>query len=413
MGNSSIKLKQVINTIVTKGIPDPRGNASGYGDGMVLDLATQVFADIATERFNWKWNRADAVPFLTNSWQQDYPQLAQPNGVIGWGEDCDAVDILNTKLPKPLRNLSWRRGLSRTSSLNGWWPNNICWMYNRDLFIGAWPGSGVTYSALTVSPQPQNPIMSMTDVNGNILIVTTPGVTLTDQNFGILAVTVTAAIGEVPALTTFQHNGKFALSAGLYVTFSGLTTLPEWNGQIITIYSATEFEMSFNQVLTPPSARQSETGVMAIQAGPPQLPPDSPEGLQVGDGSVVWTCVSPTSQGFRIDRLPPATGPTLLIKPYYQIDPPLFTAFTQTLDPMPDSFSRHFYRGLESELLIASPNPGDLKRGQNAKQEWMMALAAVMKQGDRELNLYSLVPAVPVVEQKWNEGRPYTADDPI
>lgn len=326
MGNSSIKLKQVINTIVTKGIPDPRGNASGYGDNMVLDLATQVFADIATERFNWKWNRADAVPFLTNSWQQDYPQLAQPNGIIGWGEDCDAIDILNTKLPKPLRNLSWRRGLSRTSSLNGWWPGNICWMENKDLFIGAWPGAGVTYSSLTVSPQPQNPIMSMTDVNGNILIVTTPGVT-----------------------------GSAA----------------------------------------------------------PELPVDSVEGLTVTDGSVVWTCVSPTSHGFRIDRLPPATGPTLLIKPYYQIDPPLFTEFTQTLDPMPDSFSRHFYRGLESELLIASPNPGDLKRGQNAKQEWMMALAAVMKQGDRELNLYSLVPAVPVVEQKWNEGRPYTADDPI
>src|ERR1700727_829173 len=177
---------------------------------MALDLATQVMADIACERFNWKWNRADAAPFLTNSWQQDYPQLAQPNGVIGWGEDCDAIDILNTALPLPLRNLSWRRGLSRTSSLNGWWPGNICWMYNEDLFIGAWPGAGVTYYPLTVSPQPQNPLMSMTDVHGNILIVTTPGV----------------------------------------------------------------------------------TGSVA-----PELPAASAEGTTVADGSVVWTCVSPTSQG--------------------------------------------------------------------------------------------------------------------
>jgi len=325
MGNSSIQLTQVVNTLAAKGIPDPRNNASGYGDGMAFDLATQVMADIVTERFNWKWNRADATPFLTNSWQQDYPQLAQPNGTIGWGEDCDLIDILNTTLPKPLKNVTWRRGLSRTSWLTGWWPNNICWMYNKDLYIGEWPGAGVTYYPLNTSPQPQNPIMSMTDVNGNILIVTTFGT----------------------------------------------------------------------------------TGAVA-----PELPANSAEGQTVTDGTVVWTCVSGTSQGFRLDKLPPATGPTLLVKPYYQIEPVTFTAWNQTLDPMPNSFSRHFYRGMESEFLIASPNPGDLKRGQIAKVAWFEAMQAAMKQGDREPNIYGLVPAVPVVERRWYQWRPYTADDP-
>jgi hypothetical protein len=327
MGTSTITLKQVLDTLVAKGIPNPRENASGYGDRMAIDLATQVMADIACERFNWKWNRADAAPFLTNSWQQDYPQPAQPNGIIGWGEDCDAIDILNTRLPKPLRNLSWRRGLSRTSSLNGWWPGNICWMYNEDLFIGQWPGPNVLYSPLTVSPQPQNPLMSMTDANGNILIVTTPGTT--------------------------------------------------------------------NSMDTPPV-----------------LPAGSAEGTTVGDGSVVWTCVSPTSQGFRLDRLPPAQGPTLLIKPYYQLDPVIFKGYGDLLSPMPDSFSRFFYRGLESELLIASNNAADLKRGQAAKLEWMNAMREAMKQGDRELNAYSLLPARPVVDSQWQGWRPYTADDP-
>lgn len=325
MGASTITLEQVLDTLTAKGIPNPRENASGYGDRMAIDLATQVFADIACERFNWKWNRADATPFHTNSWQQDYPQLAQPNGIIGWGEDCDAIDILNTVLPKPLRNLTWRRGLSRTSSLTGWWPGNICWMYNRDLFIGEWPGAGVVYSPLNVSPQPKNPIMSMTDVNGNILIVTTPGT----------------------------------------------------------------------------------TGVTA-----PQLPANTLEGQTVVDNTVTWTCVSPTSQGFRLDKLPPAQGPTLLIKPYYQIDPITFTKYNQTLAPMPDSFSRFFYRGLESELLIASNNTADLKRGQQAKADWMIALRDAMKQGDREPNIYQLLPAQAVVEPQSAGWRPYTADDP-
>jgi hypothetical protein len=325
MGASTITLEQVLDTLTAKGIPNPRENASGYGDQMALDLATQVFADIACERFNWKWNRADAMPFLTNSWQQDYPQPAQPNGIIGWGEDCDAIDILNTVLPKPLRNLSWRRGLSRTSHLTGWWPGNICWMYNQDLFFGDWPGPGVVYAPLTVSPQPQNPLMSMTDVNGNILIVTTPGTT-------------------------------------------GLTA--------------------------------------------PVLPAKSAEGKTVVDGTVIWTCVSPTSQGFRLDKLPPAQGPTLLIRPYYQIDPIIFVKYGQFLSPMPDSFSRFFYRGLESELLIASNNAADLKRGQQAKADWMIALREAMKQGDREPNIYRLLPADAVVEPRQVGWRPYTADDP-
>lgn len=332
MGTSTITLEQVLDTLTAKGIPNPRENASGYGDQMALDLATQVFADIACERFNWKWNRADAKPFLTNSWQQDYPQLAQPNGIIGWGEDCDAIDILNTVLPKPLRNITWRRGLSRTSSLTGWWPGNICWMYNQDLFIGEWPGAAVLISPLTVSPQPQNPILSMTDKNGNILIVTTPGT----------------------------------------------------------------------------------TGATA-----PFLPANSAEGTNVIDGTaptaVVWTCVSRTSQGFRLDKLPPAQGPTLLIKPYYQVEPKIFTGYTGTggsLSPMPDSFSRFFYRGLESELLIASNNAADLKRGQEAKGAWMNAMREAMKQGDREPNIYRLLPANAVVEPAWCGWRPYTADDP-
>lgn len=326
MGNSTKSIQSVYDTIVAKGVPDPRMNASGYGDTLALELASQVLAELICDRYNWKWNRATATPFLTNSWQQDYPQLAQAAGPIGWGEDCDEIDINNSVMPKPLWNIKWRRGLSRTNT-NSWRPMQICWMYNNELTLGFWPGADVVYSPLlTQTAQLQNPLMSMRDANGNILIVT---------GFGT-------------------------------------------------------------------------TGTTA-----PQLAANSAEGATVDDGSVVWTCVSPTSQGFRLDVLPSATGPAYQLIPYYQLDPPVIISYDQMINPVPDSFSRFFYRGLESECLIASPNPADKSRGEAAKVAWLNALLDSKRQGDRELNVYGLIPASSPVDDRWDsQMRPYTADQP-
>lgn len=326
MGNSTIKLSDVFTTIAAKGIPDPRGGPSGYGDALALECASEVMADIVCDRYNWKWNRKSAAPFYTNSYQQDYPQLAQSFGPMGWGEDGDVVDINNTLIPKPLRNIKWRRGLSRTN-VSRWWPENLCWMYNAELNLNVWPGPNVTFYPLlgATAPGGQNPPLNMVDKNGNILIVTFFGV----------------------------------------------------------------------------------TGATA-----PYLPANSAEGATVNDGSVIWTCVSPTSQGFRLDRLPSAAGPTLEILPYVQIDPPRFATMQQKLDPIPDSFSRFFFRGLQAQCLENSPNPGDAKRGQDMRVGWLNAMAAAKKQGDRELNIYALLPASSVVEPRWGPSSPRTADNP-
>lgn len=330
MSNSTIKLGTVFNVIAARGIPDPRGGPSGYGDQLALECANEVMADIVCERYNQKWNRAFAAPFYTNSFQQDYPQLAQAAGPIGWGEDGDVIDVNNTFIPKPMNNIKWRRGLSRTN-VSRWWPQNLCWMYNNELEIAAWPGADVViYPLLGVSaPGGQNPILNMRDANGNILIV-----------------------------TAFGTTGSVA----------------------------------------------------------PQLSANSPEGTTVVDGTVTWTCVSPTSQGFRIDRLPSAAGPTLEIKPYYQLDPPRFATMQQTLDPIPDSFSRFFFRGLQAQCLLNSPNPNDTKRGEvlterdpDGEPRWMKE---PKKQGDRELNVYALLPAQSVVEPRWGANVPRTADNP-
>lgn len=175
MPSSTVSLQSVIDNITSQGVPSPLANPSGFGESLALDIANDVMGDLIAERFNWKWNRAVAAPFYTNSWQQDYPQVGLID--VDWGEDCDRIDINNTSLPKPLFNLTWRKQLSRTNYANGVL-NQICWMYNKDLSYGIWPGAGKTfYPLLGANPTAQNPIMSMIDGNGNLLIVTSFGTT--------------------------------------------------------------------------------------------------------------------------------------------------------------------------------------------------------------------------------------------
>jgi hypothetical protein len=183
LGNSTVSLQNVLDYAAAKGIPVPTQGASGYGTDLALKIANDVMGDLIAERFNWKWNRATAAPFYTNSWQQDYPQIGITD--IGWGEDCDRMDINNTSFPKPLNPPpygapTWRRQLSRSSMGQGPPAREICWMYNKELSYGVWPGPGITFSPLVVTAPAivkQNPIMSMIDSNGNLLIVTGFGVT--------------------------------------------------------------------------------------------------------------------------------------------------------------------------------------------------------------------------------------------
>jgi len=338
MAQSTISLTYAMDTIAAKGVPDPRNQATGYGDQLGLEIGSQTMADLINgainakgevTRFNWKFNRAIATPFQLNSWQQDYPQLAMPLGAIGWGEECDILDINNTVLPKPLNwdgAITWNRALPRTSS-SAFRPRRICWMYNRDMSFGTWPGAGVTFYPLNGLNATPNPIMSMIDKNGNLLIVTTLGTT-------------------------------------------GLTA--------------------------------------------PFLPAKSIEGATVTDGSVVWTVVDGGSQGFRVDLLPSQTSSNYQILPYYQLEAPRFANYQQTLDPVPDSSSRHFFAGLEARMYGASLNPGDAKRGQSAWAEWMKSLLVMTGQSNKEPDVYSLVPLTSPVERRWcgNDG-PRTADNPF
>ncbi len=328
MGNSTKTLGSMFDYIAFAGIPDPRKGPAGYGDKAALEIADGVMKMIVCERLNWKWNSTVAAPFYTNSWQQDYPQLAQPNGPIGWGEDITAININSTSLPKPIMvpTPKWRKNLPRTSQ-SQWGVFNMCWMYNRDLALGVWPGANTVYQPLVGNgPTAQNPLMNFLDKNGNILI-----------------------------LTTFGTTGSTAPFAA---------------------------------------------------AG-------APEGTLVDDGSVVWTVVSPSSQGFRIDNLPGATAPVWQVIPVFQYDPPLFTSMAQLLDPIPDSYSLFFREGLEAGCKKAASDPKMKQEGYAEWERWeMITLPQAAKQGDRETNIYGLMPAGGVVDTRWARGGPISAGNP-
>lgn len=331
IGNSTYTLRSVIDGLIARGMKDPTSQPSGTGETLTLELANDAMADLISERFNWKFNSVFATPFLTNSWQQDYPQLAQPNGPIAWGDDCAQYDINNPMVPKPNWRVTWRKALPRISSFESFTPPpgwQLQWNYNRNLTFGQWPGAGVVFNPLlTAGAVMQNPIMSMIDVNGNLLIVT---------GFGT-------------------------------------------------------------------------TGSVA-----PQLPANSAEGATVTDGSVTWTVVSPTSQGFRVWPLPSATGPVYQIAPTYQLEPPKITAVSQLMNPFPDSYIRHFRRVFRYHCGMASPDPNDKKEYTEEGRELLLnSMLAAMQQGDKEQNSYGLVAATSPVENLWPNSAGYrTADNP-
>jgi hypothetical protein len=333
MGNSTLTIETILDEQAARGIYDPRNAPSGFNLDLILGLANDTMADLIAERFNWKFNRAFAAPFLTNTFQQDYPQLAQSAGPIGWGDDCDKIDINNTMIPKPVNVPStpkWKRQLSRVSAqfggvLGG--PTAICWMYNSDLSYGTWPGANVTFHPLiTIGAVAPNPIMNFIDANGNYLI-----------------------------LTGFGTTG-----------------------------------------LTAPAA--------AVNAA---------EGVTVNDGGCVWTVVSGTSQGFRIWPMPNQAGPVYQMIPSYQMEPPKITSIKTTINPIPDSYARHFRRAFAYQCKGASSNPADRKEFLQEYPIWLAGLKDAAKQADKEPNAYGLLAATSPVDNIWPGNYRYTADQPI
>jgi hypothetical protein len=403
MGNSTTTLQNVYDWAKAKGIPVPTDQPGGYGTRLALKIGNDVLSAIIAERFNWKFNRAIAPSFLTNSYQQDYPQIGIVD--IGWLEEADKVDINNTAIPKPLNvpGMTVVRQLSRTSQCL--WPvNQLCWMYNKDLSYGVWPGPGVAFNPLIGSVIKQNPVMSMQDTNGNFLIVTQAGTTATAGGLYCYAVS-----GNSPSANYWLTNIPSWLHVGTLVTvicsdarFNISTptavAVVDTVGKFITINSGIA-NIAYETV------SGYVTGPSATPAVPPLLPAGAAEGTVYQDGSVVWTVVGPMSQGFRVFPLPGATGPVYQITPYYQQLLQKMTALGSVINPIPDDYSYLFQMGVEIMCRQASTNPAERAEGMKAWPLWLAAMVEMRKQGNREVDAYGAFPADSVVESVYGPWR--------
>ena len=114
MGNSNVKVQQVVDDAKSFGELAPSLATGGFSDSPGLSIANDVLQNMLSggpdgQPFNWKWNRMLDPTFFLNSWQQDYfiPNLV----TLGWLESCIATNFSVTSSPKPIRPVEVKRDL--------------------------------------------------------------------------------------------------------------------------------------------------------------------------------------------------------------------------------------------------------------------------------------------------------------
>lgn len=176
MGNSTIKLQDVMDSISAIGdIQTVFDHTGGWADEPAITIGNDVMKELLSIRFPWKWNRLKIPPFPLISLQQDYASLTLKG--LGWLENSLRVDVNNSQFPPPTWPIYAVRDL-QMSNVQGGFPYQVCWFYNRDLEQGPWPGAQKTYiQPIGATDTPENPCTNITDAQGNILVLTKYGTT--------------------------------------------------------------------------------------------------------------------------------------------------------------------------------------------------------------------------------------------
>lgn len=176
MGNSNTTLQQVVDSVAAIGdLNTVFASAGGYAAEPALTIAADVFGEMISERFPWKWNRMKIPAFVTSATQQDYASTNITN--IGWLENGFRVQMNSTQVPPPVWPITVVRDLA-VSRMPAGWPVRACWFPNDQLEQGVWPGPGVDYvDPISQTTMPPNPWTNILDANGNILVLTKYGTT--------------------------------------------------------------------------------------------------------------------------------------------------------------------------------------------------------------------------------------------
>lgn len=151
---------------------------AGYSSEPAVSFTDDIVKKIMAKANPWKWNMIPAPPIYTQPYQQDYPTQISQNA-MGWLHNCTMIDINNSSSQPPFQPpINCVQNLLPTSGQG--YPSKICWLINKMAITGQWPGANVSYVNPLVSAgggPSNNPLTAITDINGNIQVVSTYGVT--------------------------------------------------------------------------------------------------------------------------------------------------------------------------------------------------------------------------------------------
>jgi hypothetical protein len=341
MPNSTVQLSSIVAN--AKQHPDLAGNvqitAGGNSLEPALTIANDVMIEILSENFNWPWNRYTLPVFYTNSFQQDYALPGVVN--LGWLTDGYLQDINNTAYPQPIWPVETVKFLPRTSSQYGQ-PGQVCWLYNDQLTYATWGAANVG-AGTGPNPQPNQAISTPLGVNSS------------------------------PNNPLLQVQDAFG------------------NLWVVTTYGVTGGSNPFASNKTP---------VYPTPANPTQT------ATTVTDGSVVWTAVNPKGMGIRCNPLPPQLGVVYQFNIFGQYRPFAFsngpfTKLSQTIEPIPDDFSKRFRDGF---VALTYPYCSDVKlrgKAEDAKNAWLASMMTARRAGDRERDNEGFYPATSILQQPF------------
>jgi len=354
MPNSTYTVSRAVT--YAKTFPDISDVVQSTSAGNSLEPALTIASDVMTEMikqpFNWKWNRmapGNQFPyFYTNGFQQDYAIPGLIN--LGWIEHGELIDINNTAIPKPVWPLEVVRDLPRTSTQYGR-PGQVCWLPNDQLYYATWGAANTGNATIGLNPGP------------NMVIGTLLGVYAAPIN-PILQ--VQDAFGNLWVVTTFGTTGAVNPFA------SNLTP----------VYP------------TPQNPNTTATTVT--------------------DGSVVWTAVNPKGMGIRCYPTPPQTGIVYQFSLTGQwrafaftnqngTQGGMFSTFGQTIEPIPDDFSKYFRDGFVALTYAHATDPRKRAKYQDMRDNWLKSLGDARQQADRERENAGFYPGSTIMsDNSWN-----------
>jgi hypothetical protein len=122
----------------------------------------------------------------------------------------------------------------------------------------------------------------------------------------------------------------------------------------------------------------------------------------VTDNTVFWTAVDPKGQGVRVNPIPPQTGVIFQFNLIGQKRPPIYTALSQNIEPVPDDYAPYFRRGFVAMAYMHSKDPAIRGKSEMQQAAWFRAMDESVRKSDRERDNTGLVPSEGVMPSPYS-----------